>query len=113
MEETLTLEKNGDKDGNVMKDVMKELSERQLLILEMIDEDSFVTIPEMSLKTGVATRTIGRDIETLQTLGVLRRKGGRKNGKWEIITRPGMTASCPTTQTVMPDLIGHLTDHDF
>lgn len=67
------------------KDVTKELSERQQLILEMIDKDSYVTIPEMSLKTGVATRTIKRDIETLQTLGVLRRKGGRKNGEWERI----------------------------
>ena len=77
------------KEGNVMKDVMKdvtkELSERQLLILEMIDEDSFVTIPEMSLKTGVATRTIKRDMETLQALGILRRKGGRKNGEWEAV----------------------------
>ncbi len=36
----------------------------------MITEDSFVTIPEMSLKTGVATRTIKRDIEYLQQKGV-------------------------------------------
>jgi ATP-dependent DNA helicase RecG len=80
-EETVVL--NGTQ--GVTKDVTKELSERQLLILEMIDDDSFVTIPEMSLKTCVATRPIKRDIETLQTLGVLRRKGGRKNGEWERI----------------------------
>ena len=74
------------KEENVTKDVTKELSERQRLILEMINEDSFVTIPEMSLKTGVATRTIKRDMEMLQALGVLRRKGGRKNGEWERVT---------------------------
>lgn len=90
VEETLILENIGMKEENVMKDVAKELSERQSLILEMIDKDSLVTIPEMSLKTGVATRTINRDIETLQALGVLRRKGGRKNGEWERVTNKEM-----------------------
>ncbi|WP_282706089.1 DeoR family transcriptional regulator [Xylanibacter brevis] len=58
-------------------------------MLEMITEDSFVTIPEMSLKTGVATRTIKRDIENLQSSGILTRKGGRKDGEW-IVTELGM-----------------------
>ena len=74
------------KDGNVTKDVTKELSERQMLILEMINNDSFVTISEMSLKIGVATRTIIRDIETLQGIGILTREGGRKEGRWVIVT---------------------------
>jgi len=47
------IELNVTKD--VTKDVTKELTERQSVILEMITEDSFVTIPEMSLKTGVPT----------------------------------------------------------
>ncbi len=40
--------KGGVKKPNVTKDVTKELTERQSVILEMITEDSFVTIPEMS-----------------------------------------------------------------
>ena len=40
---------------DVTKDVTKELTERQSVILEMITEDSFVTIPEMSLKTDIPT----------------------------------------------------------
>lgn len=91
--ETLTLEHIGVNDvtkaGNVTKDVTKdvtkELSERQKLILEMVDEDAFVTISEMSLKTGVATRTIIRDIEELQSKGILIRVGGRKEGHWVIV----------------------------
>ena len=86
VEETLALENIGMKDGNVTKDVTKELSERQMLILEMINNDSFVTISEMSLKIGVATRTIIRDIETLQGIGILTREGGRKEGRWVIVT---------------------------
>ena len=93
MKETLSVEqigvKGGVKEPNVTKDVTKELTERQSVILEMITEDSFVTIPEMSLKTGVATRTIKRDIENLQSSGILTRKGGRKDGEW-IVTELGM-----------------------
>ena len=81
--------KGGAKEPNVTKDVTKELTERQSVILEMITEESFVTIPEMSLKTGVATRTIKRDIENLQSSGILTRKGGRKDGEW-IVTELGM-----------------------
>jgi ATP-dependent DNA helicase RecG len=36
----------------------------------------------MSQKTGVVIRTIKRDIEKLQTSGILTRKGGRKDGEW-------------------------------
>jgi ATP-dependent DNA helicase RecG len=50
----------------------------------MVAMDSLVTIPEMSLKTGVTTRTIKRDIEDLQSRGILIRVGGRKEGHWEI-----------------------------
>ena len=101
MKETLSVEQIGVKGGvkepnvtkdvtkNVTKDVTKELTERQSVILEMITEDSFVTIPEMSLKTGVATRTIKRDIENLQSSDILTRKGGRKDGEW-IVTELGM-----------------------
>ena len=97
MKETLSVEQIGVKGGvkepnvtkDVTKDVTKELTERQSVILEMITEDSFVTIPEMSLKTGVATRTIKRDIENLQSSDILTRKGGRKDGEW-IVTELGM-----------------------
>ena len=97
MTETLSVEQIGVKDSvkdsvkesnvtkDVTKDVTKELTERQLAILRIITEDSSVTIPEMSLKTGVATRTIKRDIENLQQRGILTRKGGRKDGEWVVI----------------------------
>lgn len=94
MEETISVEQNGVKDGvkenqNVTKDVTKELTERQRIILKMINEDSFVTISEMSLKTEVATRTIIRDLDELQAFGVIARVGGRKEGHWVILTQSG------------------------
>lgn len=47
-----------------------------------------ITIPElaekMSGKKTITTRTIERDLAYLQAKGLLRREGGRKNGKWVI-----------------------------
>ena len=81
-EENVGKEQNGTKD--VTKDVTKELTERQKLIIELIKNNALVTIPEMSQKTGVVIRTIKRDIEDLQSKGVLTREGGRKDGRWII-----------------------------
>jgi predicted HTH transcriptional regulator len=67
------------------KDVIKEISDRQLVVYGLIKENPFVTIAEMSQKTGVASRTIIRDLEYLQSRGMLVREGGRKEGHWIII----------------------------
>ena len=70
---------------DVIKDVTKELSERQKVILELVAANSFVTTTEMSQKTGVVLRTIMRDLDDLQEKGFIKRKGGRKDGEWIII----------------------------
>ena len=82
--------KDGPKDG------LKELTDRQKVIVEMIIANPFLsakTISEkisekmsekMSEKEGVNERTIERDIAKLKKLGVLTREGGRKEGKWVI-----------------------------
>lgn len=49
-----------------LKIVTKQLSKRQRIILQLIEDDAFVTTNEMSQKTGVTTRTIKRDLEYLQ-----------------------------------------------
>ena len=71
-------------DKNVTKDVTKEISERQMIILDLIRENKNLTIPEMFLKTNVTERTIKRDIANLQELGIISREGGRKDGSWII-----------------------------
>ncbi len=71
---------------------LKELTDRQKVIVEMIIANPFLsakTISEkmsekMSEKEGVNERTIERDIAKLKKLGVLTREGGRKEGKWVI-----------------------------
>lgn len=75
---------NIENDKNVTKDVTKEISERQMIILDLIRENKNLTIPEMSLKTNVTERTIKRNIANLQELGIISREGGRKDGSWII-----------------------------
>ena len=85
---------------DVVKDVVKglpqkildELTERQLVILEMISSDSSISAKaisekmseKVSEKNSVDEGTIQRDLAKIKELGILRRIGGRKNGEWEI-----------------------------
>ena len=64
--------------------VTKELSERQGIIISLIRQNPLVTTQEMSLKIGVVSRTIKRDIKDLQSKGIITREGGRKEGRWVI-----------------------------
>ena len=57
---------------SVTEDVTKQLSEIQRIILQLIEDDAFLTTNEMSQKTGVTTRTIKRDLEYLQEQKILK-----------------------------------------
>lgn len=69
---------------NVPKDVPKQLSERQLFLLDLMQVDAGITIATMSQKAGVTERTIKRDLKYLQILGLLQRTGSRKDGQWRV-----------------------------
>ena len=73
------------KVANVVKDVVKELTERQQVILNLIKENPSLSANEMSQKTGMTSRTIQRDLALLHEKGILYREGGRKDGRWVII----------------------------
>ena len=58
--------------------------ERQSRIMALVKQDPTITTTQMAEAMNVATRTIKRDIDTLQKSGVLSREGGRKSGRWVI-----------------------------
>ena len=64
----------------VVKDVVKELTERQKVILKLIKEYPSLSASEMSQKTCMVTRTIQRDLASLHEKGILICEGGRKHG---------------------------------
>ena len=77
---------------DVVKDVVKELSERQKIILDFIAENPTLTAKAISEKISektsekfdVTERTVENDLAKLKKLGILIREGSRKEGKWVI-----------------------------
>lgn len=71
--------------GDVVKDVVKDVTKEQLDILDIMIQDSNVTASESSQKLGLTSRHIQRPIKDLADKGIIRREGGRKLGKWVIV----------------------------
>lgn len=72
---------------DVGKDDLKDLSERQRLILSVIQNNDRITELKMTEKIKASDKTIRREIAGLQKKGILTREGGRKDGRWVIIKR--------------------------
>lgn len=56
-------------------------------ILDACQKNNTITIPEIAVLVGVTERSIERNIRKLQTNGLLRRVGGRKEGYWEVMEK--------------------------
>ena len=72
------------KIAEVLEVDVKELSDRQYLMLRFITLDDTITIDEMMQKMKVSPITVKRDLADLQAKGIIAREGGRKNGRWVI-----------------------------
>ena len=66
------------------KDVLKNLSERQKLIMQIISEDSTITRQQLAQRTIISDRTIKREIAQLKELSFIERIGGKTFGHWKI-----------------------------
>ena len=78
---------NEDFIKDFIKENRKQITERQEDILFMIAEDGTMTSQKISQKTGVTQRTILNDLNKLQSMGIIAREGGRKNGHWVVVTK--------------------------
>ncbi len=70
-----------------MSETMAEmkLTERQLIILNLIKESPTITGRQMSETLSVSQRTIERDLSALQKKGILKHEGKDNDGLWGII----------------------------
>ena len=103
-----------------IKDFIKEnpmkLSERQADILMMIAEDDTLTSQKIAQKTGVSQRTILKDLTELQSVGILVREGGRKDGRWVIVTdnkKKWFMATFAIFNYQFDKIIGHARQGEF
>lgn len=66
-----------------------------MVIISLIQDYDSITsekiAEKISQKKPVSTRTIETDIAKLKEMGILKRKGGRKDGRWVVA---GRTHSC-------------------
>lgn len=87
--------KEGKKDNDFPKyfpkESMEEITDRQRIILSLVQSDCTLTSQKISQKISekepVTQRTIKKDIADLQSKGILSREGGRKNGRWVITNK--------------------------
>lgn len=58
------------------------INDKQLLLI--LDENPSLTASDISERMGVSTRAIEKQIKKFKDLGVIHRRGSRKNGLWII-----------------------------
>ncbi len=54
-------------------------------IIKIIQNNKYVTIPELSDELNISTRAIEKQISNLKKQGLVRRIGPAKGGHWEVI----------------------------
>ncbi len=77
-------QKSVGKETKVTGKEQKSVGKTSRKILEQIKKDKTVTIYSLSITIEVTERSIQRNIQRLQKIGILKRIGGRKDGSWEI-----------------------------
>ena len=77
---------DGVKDGvkDSVKDGVKQPSDIQRHLIYMMKLNPYITTKELAQKTNIKFRTLQRYISQLQSMGILVRKGSRKDGYWMI-----------------------------
>ncbi len=78
-------EKINDKKNDKIKNVLpKKSGTIDTSIIELIQMNAYITIPEMVEEIGKSSSTIHRHIDSLVAEGKLERVGSRKNGYWKV-----------------------------
>lgn len=67
------------------EELVEGLVENQIKILELVDENPYISKREMSEEIGISTTAIDKNISTLKKKGLLKRVGPARGGHWEII----------------------------
>jgi len=70
---------------NVPVNVPVKYASRTVQMLELMSNDSGVTIKDLATSLGVSEKTVKRDIAALRADGVIRREGSDKTGRWIIL----------------------------
>lgn len=65
--------------------MQEKMTELQKLMLDILSEDSKITIPELAGKTRMFARKDSQELKSLrEDFQILKHEGGRKNGYWVV-----------------------------
>ena len=67
-----------------------ELNGIQLKILSLLSQNPKMTCAAIAEQIGVSKRSVERSVDSMKSIGVLRRKGATKNGTWEVVISNGL-----------------------
>lgn len=70
-----------------------QLTERQIKIIKMIQNDERVSSTEMSLVLSVSIKTIKRDLKEMQNMGIITHEGNTSAGRWIVLLNNGNESS--------------------
>ena len=62
------------------------INKSALIILEIVYQNQYVTIPDMAKKLGITERGVEKNIQKLKENNLLIRKEGERSGYWELLT---------------------------
>ena len=72
-------------DGNnVVNDVKDVVNENQAKMIDLINKNNKITIPQIAQQLNISDRQVQRILKLLTDNGIVLRIGGRKNGYWQI-----------------------------
>ena len=64
--------------------VADNINDTQIKILELIGNDPRITTESIAQSLGLSDSGVRKNIKQLRDIGILERKGARKNGEWVI-----------------------------
>ncbi|MDO4840431.1 MAG: hypothetical protein Q3990_07130, partial [Desulfovibrionaceae bacterium] len=65
-------------------DIPADLTETERIVCLQVQQDGTLTAAQMSMKLGLARRTVERILTRLRKKEIIIRTGARKNGRWEL-----------------------------
>jgi ATP-dependent DNA helicase RecG len=79
--------KNESEHVNEPEKLGEKLGENRKLIINLIRQAPYITIPEIAQKLSISNTAVQNNIKKLKHLGIIERIGPDKGGYWKVITK--------------------------
>ena len=74
-----------EKNSKLVERLVEGLVENQKKMVYLIDQNPTITIKELAESIGISTTAIDKNLTKLKDKNIVRRIGGDKKGRWELV----------------------------